>query len=87
MRRAWIALPASPSAIRKLNLSKAEYEAGVQVNDPLRSTCRIVDRYSKRDDDNDFIDLDAAIRNISNMVAEKAGLRRSTGLQMQGGQE
>lgn len=58
----------------QLNITEAEYEAGIRdVNDPRREdTMQFVDRYTPsttaKDDSwkQDFVDLDALIRNIAN---------------------
>lgn len=52
--------------IEELNLSNNEYKNNVTVDDENRPKFTFYDRYSKEDDDNDFIDLDALTRNIFN---------------------
>ena len=49
---------------QELNLSNAEYSAGIAVDDPERPEFAFISRYDGRDEDNDFIDLDACVRNI-----------------------
>lgn len=49
----------------ELNLSQREYETGVQVNDENRPQFNFVTMYSSIPDVDDFVDLDAATRNIA----------------------
>ncbi len=49
---------------RDLNLSTNEYRQGISVDDENRSQFAFVSRYNTISEDDDFIDLDACIRNI-----------------------
>lgn len=52
---------------RDLNLSQNEIDAGITVDDPNRPKYNIISAYDSRDENywkDDFIDLNAAIRNI-----------------------
>ena len=48
-----------------LKLSKNEYEAGILVDDESRAEFQFSDLYSKIAWENDFVDLDAFIRNLN----------------------
>jgi phage FluMu protein Com len=50
------------------NLSENEYRKGISVDDESRPKYLCVDRYSNVPEDNDFIDLDACIRNIYGLM-------------------
>ena len=48
----------------ELNLSKVEYEKGIKVDDPSRPPFGCVSRDSWIKEEHDFVDLDAAVRNV-----------------------
>lgn len=50
----------------ELNLSQREYYEGVSVNDENRPQYMFTDAFSNVKEEDDFVDLDAAIRNIAN---------------------
>lgn len=57
----------SISAFQELNLTQNEFEAGIAVDDENRGKWKVTTSYDKNDADswrNDFIDLDAFIRNV-----------------------
>jgi len=70
----------SISEIQELNLSQNEYDARVSVDDPDRPKYIFASRYSKPCDPNDdFIDLDAYIGNLTqNLIRENIDINYST---------
>lgn len=51
---------------RELNLSKKEYEAGIDVDSDSRTGIAFVTAFSEIPEEDNFVDLDACIRNITN---------------------
>ena len=49
---------------RDLNLSPREYKQGIGVDDPNRPKFQFVSAFDSIPDDDNFVDLDACIRNI-----------------------
>jgi hypothetical protein len=49
---------------KELNLSKTEVENNILVDDPNRSRFLFISRFSKYDSEDDFVCLDAFIRNV-----------------------
>lgn len=58
---------------RDLNLSKREYGLGIDVDDPNRTEFVFVSRGSSIPEENNFIDLDACIRNIVSSLEHICG--------------
>lgn len=61
----------SISAFQELNLTQNEFEAGIAVDDENRGKYKITTSYDKNDADSwkdDFIDLDAFIRNVDSRL-------------------
>lgn len=56
--------------IDDLNLSKAEREAGITVNDPNRPAFVATSRYFQPKPEHDFIDLDALAMNVSRTLMQ-----------------
>lgn len=53
---------------RDLNLSSNEYQQGISVDDENRTQFAFISRYNTISEDDDFIDLDACIRNIAEQL-------------------
>ena len=50
---------------RELNLSKKEYEAGIDVDSDSRTGFVFISAFSEIPEDDSFVDLDACNRNIT----------------------
>ena len=57
---------------RELNVSQNEYVRGIKVDDPNRSSIQFVSAYDVPPSYDDFVDLDACIRNIANIIVNDA---------------
>ena len=70
LRALCVAATRDISFIEDLNLSKAEREAGIAVNDPARPPLVASSRYFQPKPEHDFIDLDALSGNVSRTLME-----------------